>query len=145
MLGRGIDGGLCGVRDNDPAARCSFDVDVVDAHAGPADHPQAVGALDQRCVELRRRANDDRVVVPDDRREVRVRVLDDLEALSKKVETRLGDRLANEDARLRHYTRAASRYDSSALTVAAPASISTPRSISKVSIAVSDVVMSRTS
>ena len=81
MLGGGVDGRLGGVRDDDPAAGRRLDVDVVDADACPSDHLEAICALDERRVDRRRRADDDRVEVADDRGEIRLRVLDDVEAL----------------------------------------------------------------
>ena len=81
VLGSGVDGRLGGVRDDDPAAGRGLDVDVVDADACPSDDLEAFCLLDERRVDRRRRANDDRVVVADDRGEIRLRVLDDVEAL----------------------------------------------------------------
>ena len=81
VLGSGVDGRLGGVRDDDPAAGRRLDVDVVHADACPSDHLEAVCVLDERRVDRRRRADDDRVVVDDDRGEIRLRVLDDVEAL----------------------------------------------------------------
>ena len=66
VLGRGDDGGLRRVRHDDPAPRRRVDVDVVDAHARAPDHLQPLGALDQVGGQLRRRADDDRVVAADD-------------------------------------------------------------------------------
>ena len=43
VLGRGDDGRLGRVRDDDAAARRRLDVDVVDADAGAPDHLQALG------------------------------------------------------------------------------------------------------
>ena len=144
MLGGGVDGRLGGVRDDDPAARRGVDVDVVDPHSGAPDDLEPARALDERRVERRRRADDDRVEVADDLREVGLAVLDDVEAAPQELETRVGDRLADEDARVAQ-TRAASWYASSARAVATPGSIAAPRSTSSVSTAVSAVVMSSTS
>ena len=144
VLRRGIDGRLGRVRDDDATARRCVDVDVVDADPCAADDLQPRRALDERRVERRRRADDDRVEVADDLREVGVAVLDDVEAAPEELEARLGDRLADEDAR-RSETRAASWYASSARSVATPGSIAAPRSTSSVSTAVSAVVMSSTS
>ena len=144
MLGGRVDGRLGCVRDDDPAARRRVDVDVVDPHSGSPDDLQARRALDQRGVERRRRADDDRVEVADDLREVGLAVLDDVEAAPQELEARVGDRLADEDARVAQ-TRAASWYASSARCVATPGSIGAPRSTSSVSTAVSAVVMSSTS
>ena len=54
--------GLRRVRHDDPAPRRRVDVDVVDTHARAPDHLQPLGALDQVCCQLGRRADDDRVV-----------------------------------------------------------------------------------
>src|SRR5207248_272975 len=55
VLGGGDDGRFRRVRDDDAPAGGGLDVDVVDAHSGPADHLQAVGALAQ---ELHARVGD---------------------------------------------------------------------------------------
>ena len=144
MLGRGVDGRLRGVRDDDPAPRRGVDVDVVDADSRAPDDLEPARALDERRVERRRRAHDDRVEVADDLREVRVGVLDDVEAPFQELEARGCDRLADEDAQVGQ-TRAASWYASSARATATPGSIDAPRSTRSVSTAVSAVVMSRTS
>ena len=81
VLGSGVDGRLGGVRDDDPAAGRGLDVDVVDADACASDDLEAFRLLDESRVDRRRRADDDRVVVADDRGEIRLRVLDDVEAL----------------------------------------------------------------
>ena len=97
---RGRDDGRVGrVRDDDPAVRRRIDVDVVDPDAGPADHLQPVGALDQVGGQLGRRADDDRVVVADGLREIGVAVDVDVEVLAEQLDARLGDRLADEDPR----------------------------------------------
>ena len=62
VLGGGDDGRVGRVRDDDPAPRRGVDVDVVDPDSGAADHLQPLGALDQLRGQLRRRADDDRVV-----------------------------------------------------------------------------------
>ena len=106
MLGRGVDRRLRGVRHDDPASRGCVDVDVVDADSGAADDPQSCRALDERGVERRRRAHDDRVEVADDLREVGLAVLDDVESPSQELEARVCDRLADEDSRpFRHARR----------------------------------------
>ena len=92
----------------------------------------------------RGRADDDRVEVADDLRELGVAVLDDVEAAAEELEAGLRDLFADEDARVSQ-TRAASWYASSARSIATPGSIAAPRSTSSVSTAVSAVVMSRTS
>ena len=65
--------------------------------ARAADHLQPVGPLDQVGGQLRRRADDDRVVVADPLREVAVRVHVDVVALAEELDPGLGDRLADED------------------------------------------------
>ena len=99
MLGRGVDRRLRSVRDEDSAPCRRVDVDVVDPHAGTADHLEPTGSLDERRVDRGLRADDDRLEVSDDLGEVGVGVLDDVEAASQKLETGLCDRLADEDAR----------------------------------------------
>ena len=98
MLGRGVDRRLRGVRHDDPASRGCLDVDVVDADSGAPDDPESCRALDERRVERRRRADDDRVEVADDLREVGLAVLDDVEAASQQLEARFCDRLADENS-----------------------------------------------
>ena len=100
MLGRRDDGRLGRVGDDDAAASGSLDVDVVHPHAGTADHLQPICPCDQVAVELRCRTNDDRLVVADRAGQVAVRVHVDVEPLAEEVDSRLGDRLSNEDARL---------------------------------------------
>ena len=114
LLGRGDDGRVGRVRDDDPAPGRRVDVDVVDADPGAADHLQPVGALDQLGGQLRRRADDDRVVVADRLGEVRVAVDVDVEVLAQELDPRLGDRLADEDARTLLTRAAGAAYASSA-------------------------------
>ena len=106
MLGRGVDRRLRRVRHDDPASRGCLDVHVVDADSGAPDDSESCRALDERGVERRRRAHDDRVEVADDLREVRLAVLDDLESTFQELEARGCDRLADEDSRpFRHARR----------------------------------------
>src|SRR5215211_2572814 len=70
--------------------------------ARAADGAQATRALEQRTVQLRGRADDDRVVVADLLGEVAVRVDVDVEARPQELEAGLGDRLADEDPRTTH-------------------------------------------
>src|SRR5438067_1821813 len=79
VLGGRHNGRLRRVRDNDASARRSIDVDVVDTNAGTADHLQPRRAIDQLRGELRRRADDDRVVEVDDLGEIAVSVHVDVE------------------------------------------------------------------
>ena len=80
VLGGRDDGRLRRVDDEDALPCRGLDVDVVDAHAGAADHAEPLGPLQERCVELRPRADDDRLVVPDDVLEPRVEIDVHLEA-----------------------------------------------------------------
>ena len=143
VLGGGDDCRLRCVRDYDPAPRGRLDVDVVDPDSGPTDHLEAVGAFQHLGGQLRPRADHDRVVGADLLGEVAVRLDVDVEALPQQLDTRVGDRLADQDA-LGH-TRARSSKASSALVTATPRSISAPRSASTISTAASAVVMSKTS
>jgi hypothetical protein len=99
VLRRRNDVRLGRVRHDDPAAGGRLDVDVVDADAGAADHAQVRAGLDQVRCELRRGADHDRVVAPDDRREVALGVDVDVELRPQEVDARLGDLLAHEDSR----------------------------------------------
>ncbi len=83
-------------------------------------------------VERRRRADDDRVEATDDRGEIGLGVLDDVESPPQQLETGARDRLADEDALAPapQPTRAASWYASSARATATPCSIGAPRSTS---------------
>ncbi len=133
---------LGSVRDDDSTARRGLDIDVVDPDARPADHLQTLGPLDQACVELRGRADDDRFVVADPRGEIAVDVDVDVEALLQQREPGLGDRLADENSRLQAGARS---YVSSARVTATPRSMSAPASAMVSSIPASAVVMSKTS
>ena len=87
-----------------------------------------VAALDQVGGQLRRRADDDRVVAADDLREVAVGVDVDVEARAQQLDAGLRDRLADEDL---HVMRpAACSYASSAAVTATPRSMSAPSSAS---------------
>ena len=80
------------------APRGRVDVDVVDAHTGPPDHLETRGAVDQVARESRRGADHDPVVAVDHVLERGVWIDVDLEALSQERDTRLCDRLPDEDA-----------------------------------------------
>ena len=99
VLRRRVDRRLGGVGDDDAASCRRVDVDVVDTHACAADHLQPSRAFDQRGVHPRPGAHDERVEVADDLGQVGVAVLDDVEPALQKLEPRLGDGLADEDAR----------------------------------------------
>ncbi len=81
VLGGRDDRGLGCVGDDDAALGRRGEVDVVHAHSRAADHLQPVGALDQVGGELRRAADDDRVVVADPGGQVAVGVDVDVESL----------------------------------------------------------------
>ena len=106
VLGGRDDGRLRRVDDEDALPRRGLDVDVVDAHAGAADHAEPLGPLEQRRVELRPRADDDRVVVADDVLERRVEVDIDVEAGAQELDAGLRDRLPDEDPRHTKLVRA---------------------------------------
>ena len=142
VLGRRDDGRLGRVRDDDPSARRGLDVDVVHAHPGAADHLEPVGPLDQVGGQLRRRADDDRVVVADLLRQVAVRVDVDLVALAQELDAGVGDLLPDEDLRAHTVVRSNT---SSARPTATPRSMSAPISASASSIPASAVVMSKMS
>ena len=141
VLGRRHDRGLRGVGDDDPALRRGGEIDVVHPHPGPADHLEAVGALDQVGRQLRRAADDDRVVVADRRRQVAVGLDVDVESLSQKVDAGLGDRLPDEN----FHAATGSACASSAAGIAAPRSTSAPASTSARSSAASAAATSWTS
>ena len=107
VLRSGVDRRLGGIRDHDAATGRRVDVDVVHPHAGAPDDLEPHAALDERGVERRRRAHDDRVEVADDRRQIGLGVLDHLEPPPQKLEPGVRDSLADEDAlaRLRHVRR----------------------------------------
>jgi hypothetical protein len=65
VLGRRQDVRLRGVDHQDAPAGGSLDIDVVQPDAGPADDLQAPALIDRFLVDLRRRADDDGVVLPD--------------------------------------------------------------------------------
>ena len=141
LLGRRDDGRLGRVRNDDPVPRRGFDVDVVDADPGPADHLEARRQLDQIRGQLRRGANHDRVVAADDLGDRRLSVLVHLELGAEQLDARLRDRLPHEHP----HGQAAVSYAASAAAPAAPRSTVAPISTSCSSIAASTVVMSKTS
>ena len=110
----------------------------------PTDHLQPVGPLEDIGGQLRRGADDDRVVVPDPLLERQVTVDVDLELLAQELDSGLGDRLANEDPEALGHTLVCSKA-SSAAVMAAPRSMSAPSSASTSSTPASAVVMSKTS
>ena len=144
VLGGGDDRGLRRVRHDDPAPRRRVDVDVVDAHARAPDHLQPLGALDQVGGQLGRRADDDRVVAADDLLERALGVDVHVEARAEKLDARLRDLLADEDA-WAHVRDGSPLNASSAAVTATPRSTSAPRSARTSSTAPICVVMSKTS
>ena len=141
VLGGGDDGRVGSVRDDDATAGSRPNVDVVDPDARAPDHLQALGALDHVRGQLRRRADDDRVVAADDLLERRVGVLVHVEASAQELDARRGDGLPHQDLQ----TVAPSANTSSARVAACPRSIGAPSSPSTSSTAESAVAMSNSS
>ena len=106
VLCRRDDRRLGRVRDHDAAACRRLDVDVVDTDARASDHLQLDGAVDELGGQLRRGADDDRVVEADDVRQFAVEVDVDVEPGAEQVDAGVGDRLAHQD--LHHATFACS-------------------------------------
>ena len=144
---RGRDDGRLGrVRDDDPAPRRRLDVDVVDADARAADHLQPVGARDQLGGQLRRRADDDRVVAADRLREVRVaRRRRRRSAPAGAGRRRRRSARGRGRAGARSHARGLRRTPRARAETATPRSNSTPASTRPSSTAASAVVMSKTS
>ena len=117
VLGRRDDIGLRGVADDDAGRRRRVHVHVVDADARAPDHAQLRGARDQRRVDLRRRAHNERRGLGERRREVGPRrELRDLAGRTQQIEARAGDRLGDDAERLAHCGNAASRASKPALS-----------------------------
>src|SRR5262249_42507955 len=127
--------------NEDSLARRGVHIDVVHADARPTDHLQARCALDQLAGELRRRADDDRVVAPDDLRQGGVEIGVDFEARAQQVDACVRDRFPDEDL----HTGAPSANASRARVTAWPRSMSAPSSASASSTAASAVATSNTS
>ena len=102
LLGGGDDRRLGSIRDDDAAPRRRVDVDVVDAHTGPADHLESLRPIDDVLGQACGGPDHDAVVAVDDLGERRVRVDVDLEATPEELDAGLGDRLADEDAHRAH-------------------------------------------
>jgi hypothetical protein len=102
VLGGGDDVRARRVGDDDAALRGRRDVDVVDAHAGAGDHAQPRRVADQLGVDLRRRADQDAVVVADLRDQLLARPADpevDVQAGHlQQVHAGLADRFGDEHA-----------------------------------------------
>ena len=102
VLGRGHHVRPGGVRDDDAAAGGGGDVDVVDPGAGPADHLQLAGVLEQPGRHARGAADDQRVVGADALGQLlgrRVELDVDLELPAQELDSGRGDLLGDEDAR----------------------------------------------
>jgi hypothetical protein len=100
VLGRRDDVRLRRVGDDDAALGRRGDVDVVDADAGAADHPQLLGAVDEVGGQPGRRADQDPVVVADALGELLVGPVEpevDVELLAQQVDAGVGDLLLDED------------------------------------------------
>src|SRR5262249_5241336 len=130
------------VRDDDAPPRRRIDVDVVDTDSRPADDLQPLASFDELGGELRRGADDDRVVRADDLRELGRAVDVDVELRPQKVDAGLGGRLREEDV---HQAGTACAYASYAAGTATPRSIGIPSSTSASSTAPSAAVMSKRS
>jgi hypothetical protein len=117
-----------------------------DARADPraADHLEPLGAVDQAGVELRRRADDDRVVVAEPLGQVEVAVLVHVEARAQQLDAARSDRLTDENAQTVAHTRLCSNV-SSAPAGPAPRSMSAPASASASSRAARPVTTSKMS
>ena len=142
VLGRRDDGRVGCVGDDDSPPRRRVQVDVVDPDPGPPDHLQPLGPLDHRRGQLRRRADDDRVVAADDLLERRVAVLVDLEARAQQLDAR---RERSAPGRELSDRSPLPRTTSSARVAATPRSIGAPSSPSTSSTAESAVAMSNSS
>jgi hypothetical protein len=102
VLGGGDDVRLRGVDDDDAALGRGGDVDVVDADAGAADDAEARALLDQVGGHLRRRADEDAVVLADASRQIEVVCVErgvDVEVLAQQLDAAGADLLGDEDLR----------------------------------------------
>ncbi len=99
VLGCRDDGRLGRVRDHDAPPGRRVHVDVVDPHPRSPDDLQAACPLDEPGVEVRPRADDDRLELTDDRSEIGVGILDHVEARAEQLEPGFGDGLPDQDAR----------------------------------------------
>ena len=101
VLGGGDRVRLGRVGDDDAAAGGGGDVDVVDAGAGAADHLQVGRQLDQLRRHLRRRADQDRVVLADLRAQLVVGHVEaeiDVEVGAQQVDAGVGDLLLDQNS-----------------------------------------------
>ena len=97
VLGGGDDVRLRRVGDDDPALGRRGNVDVVHADAGPADHLELLRPLDQLGGDLRRRADDQRVVLGDALGDVAVAADVDVEVALEQFDAAGPDVLRDED------------------------------------------------
>ena len=117
VLGGRDDVGLGRVADDDAGRGRRRHVDVVDADARAADHAQLGRARDQRGIDLRGRAHDERLGVGERGREIGARPeLEHLAGSAQQLEARVGDRLGDEADGLAHLGSAASSASRPALS-----------------------------
>ena len=99
VLGGRDDVRLGGVADDDARRRRGVHVDVVDPDSRAADHAQLAGARDERRVDRRGRAHDERLGVRERGGEIGAGLeLDDLAGLAQQLQARVGDRLGDDAA-----------------------------------------------
>ena len=116
VLGRRDDVGLRGVADDDARGRRRVHVHVVDADARAPDHAQLGRRRDQRGVDGRGRAHDQRLRVGQRGAEIGPRLeLDDFAGLAQQRQPGLGDRLGDDAAGPAHRGSAASSASNPAL------------------------------
>ena len=99
VLGGGHDVGLRGVGDDDPALGRRRHVDVVDADPGAPDRTEVRPPVDEVLGELRRRADEDAVVLADALGELLVAPVDaevDVEVLAQERDAGVADLLLDE-------------------------------------------------
>ena len=160
VLGRRDDVRLGRVGDDDAALGGGRHVDVVDADPGAADHLQAVGALDHVRGQLGGRADHDRVVVADRRRQLLLAPCRCSTSTSKcspqQLDAGIGDLLLDEDPvavlvrpsvrsadGLRRAARRRARRPAARAATPAPKVTSAPSSSSAISSAAIVVRMSK--
>ena len=137
VAGRGVD-------DHDPGPRRGVEVDVVDADPGPPDDDQPRPRGDQLGVDLDAAADDQRVVVGDDRAQLVARqpvTFVDLVVGPEEIDPLAGDLLSDEDPHAPAPAAAgvtipyASRAATWAAATAAPGRIERPAAIDAISSA----------
>ena len=97
VLGSGDDRRFGCVDDDDPLAGRRVHVDIVDSNARATDNAELRRFRQQLLVELRARADDDRVIAVDDVLERRVEVDIHVEARLQELDPRVRDRLSDEN------------------------------------------------